>query len=179
MLLNTWLSIYIKETQLSCSCMDLIQIGLSVAIVAYTEINERIENEQESEVEKQTTCVFHSRFGSRNRIPPVLFCVKTHFPTIYSLFVKTYEKSVHCQNLDTKIINLNLHDYKLIQKQIFSKNKRYLDSSTARMQKSSFWHCFNTCYTWTRIWQILCASPSNMLMLFVEVGDCFVQLCRS
>ena len=98
--------------------MDLIQIGLSVAIVAYTEINERIENEQESEVEKQTTCVFHSRFGSGNRIPPVLFCVTTHFPTIYSLFVKTYEKSVHCQNLDTKIINLNLHDYKLIQKQI-------------------------------------------------------------
>ena len=62
--------------------MDLIRIDLSVAIVAHMEINERIENEQESEVKKQTTYVFHSRFGSGNRIPPVLFRVKTHFPTV-------------------------------------------------------------------------------------------------
>ena len=40
--------------------MNLLGIGLSVAIVAYTEINERIENEQESEAKKQTTYVFCS-----------------------------------------------------------------------------------------------------------------------
>ena len=64
-----------------CFCMNLLGIGLSVAIVAYTEINERIENEQENEVKKQTTYVFCSQFGSGNEIPPVLFHVKTHFPT--------------------------------------------------------------------------------------------------
>ena len=48
---------------------------------------------------------------------------------------ETYEKSVRHQNSDAKSINLNLHDYKLIQTQIFSKNKRYLDAATARMQK--------------------------------------------
>ena len=48
---------------------------------------------------------------------------------------ETYQKSVRHRNSDTKNINLNLHDYKLIQTQIFSKNKRYLDAATARMQK--------------------------------------------
>ena len=54
---------------------------------------------------------------------------------ICSLFVTTYEKSVRHQNLDAKNINLNLQDYKLIQTQIFSKNKHYLDATTARMRK--------------------------------------------
>ena len=42
----TQLSIYIKETQLPCSHMKLVSIGLSVAFVAYMETKERIENEQ-------------------------------------------------------------------------------------------------------------------------------------
>ena len=84
--------------------MDLIQIGLSVAIVAYTEINERIENEQESEVEKQTTSVFHSQFGSRNRILPVLFCVKTHFPTYPCCHILTKQ----CCNTQLRVRPMSL-----------------------------------------------------------------------
>ena len=61
--------------------MKSVSIGLSVAIVAYMETMKRIENEQESELEKQTTYVFHSRFRSGNGIPPVVLCVKTFFPT--------------------------------------------------------------------------------------------------
>ena len=81
----TWLSIYIKETQLSCICMNLVSIGLSLAIVAYTETTERIENEQESELKKQTTSVFHSRFRSGIEILSVLFCMKHIFQQSFEL----------------------------------------------------------------------------------------------
>jgi len=44
----------------------LIKIGLSVAIVTYTETKENQKNEQDCELEKQTTYVFYSRFESGN-----------------------------------------------------------------------------------------------------------------
>ena len=59
--------------------MKSVIIGLSVAIVAYTETMKRIENEQESELKKQTTYVFHSRVRSGIEILSVLFCVKHIF----------------------------------------------------------------------------------------------------
>ena len=59
--------------------MKLVSIGLSVAIVEYTETMKRIENEQESELEKQTTYVFHSRVRSGIEIFSVLLCVKHIF----------------------------------------------------------------------------------------------------
>ena len=84
--------------------MDLIQIGLLVATVAYTETRERIENEQESEVKKQSTYVLHSRFGSRNRILPVLFCVKTHFPTYPCCHILTKQ----CCNTQLRVRPMSL-----------------------------------------------------------------------
>ena len=63
------------------------------------------------------------------------FFLKIQKDIICSLFVRTHEKSVRHQNSDAEDINLNLHDYKLIQTEIFSENKRYLDAATARMRK--------------------------------------------
>ena len=59
--------------------MELVSIGLSVAIVAYTETMTRIENKQESELEKQTTYVFLSRVRSGIETLSVLFGVKHIF----------------------------------------------------------------------------------------------------
>ena len=84
--------------------MNLVCIGLSVAIVAYTKTKERIENEQESELKKQTTYVFRSRFGSGNEIPIVLFCVKTHFPTYPCCHILTKQ----CCNTQSRVRPMSL-----------------------------------------------------------------------
>ena len=79
--------------------------------------------------------------------------------------MKTYEKSLRHQNLDTKNTNLNLDNYKLIQTQIFSKNKRYLDAATARM---SFWYCFDTWVTHEEGFGRFCAPPPQMSMFEIK-----------
>ena len=65
--------------------MESVSIGLSIAIVAYTETMKRIENEQESELEKQTTYVFLSRVRSGIETLSVLFGVKHIFQHIHKL----------------------------------------------------------------------------------------------